>query len=102
MIFTSFEFIAFFAVVLAGRSLLRNLAAEKWFLIAASCAFYVSWNAPCLFLILLTSFTDYSIARKIGQTTAPTSRRRLLLASLVFNLGLLGFFKYSNFFLGNI
>jgi hypothetical protein len=39
MIFTTFEFVLFFAVVLAGRSLLRNFSAEKWFLLAASYLF---------------------------------------------------------------
>lgn len=102
MIFTSFEFVLFFALVVGIRSCLRNFNAEKWFLLAVSLAFYMSWSVPCVLLILFTSMTDYTIARKIGRTTHPVSRRRLLVMSLVFSLGLLGFFKYANFFLGNL
>jgi alginate O-acetyltransferase complex protein AlgI len=53
-------------------------------------------------LILFTSVLDYSIGRKLSQTTDPTSRKRLLVVSLVANLGLLGFFKYSGFVLENL
>jgi len=102
MIFTSFEFIAFFLAVLLLRSLLRRASSDKWLLVVASICFYISWSLPCVVLILLTSVVDYSIGRKLGQTTVPASRRRLLLTSLVVNLGLLGFFKYTNFLLENL
>jgi alginate O-acetyltransferase complex protein AlgI len=62
----------------------------------------MSWSPLGVLLILFTSLSDYSIARKLGNTTHPTSRRRLLVISLVVNLGLLGFFKYGNFFLENL
>src|SRR3954470_2040653 len=101
MIFTSFEFVLFFALVVLVRCTLRSASADKWFLLAASCAFYLSWSVPCIFLILFTSLADFSIGRKMGQTTAPEGRKRLLWLSLAINLGLLGFFKYSNFFLEN-
>lgn len=102
MMFTSFEFVLFFAVLVMVRTCLRNFSAEKWFLLAASIAFYMSWSIPCVLLILFTSLADYSIARKIGHTSHPASRRRLLVMSLMLSLGLLGFFKYANFFLENI
>jgi alginate O-acetyltransferase complex protein AlgI len=101
MNFTSYEFVLFFALVLLVRSCFHNFGAEKWFLLVASCAFYLSWSPPCLLLILFTSVMDYSIGRKLGRTIHPGSRRWLLVTSLVFNLGLLGFFKYANFFLEN-
>lgn len=102
MSFTSYEFVLGFALLLLVRSRLRSLSAEKWFLLAASCAFYMSWSVPCVLLILFTALADYAIGRKLGHTAHPTSRRRLLVTSLVFNLGLLGFFKYANFFLANV
>ena len=102
MIFTSFEFVTFFALVVLIRSCLRNFTAEKWLLLTASICFYLSWSIPCLFLILFTSIADYSIGRKLGRTTAPASRRRLLVVSLLVNLGLLGFFKYGNFFFESV
>jgi alginate O-acetyltransferase complex protein AlgI len=102
MIFTSFEFIAFFALVVLIRSCFRSLTADKWFLLIASLCFYLSWSIPFVFLILFTSITDYSIGRKIGRTVEPASRRRWLTLSLIIDISLLGFFKYGNFFVENI
>src|SRR2546423_6676887 len=99
MIFTSFEFLLFFAVVVLVKSSLRSPGAQKWFLLAASCVFYLSWSVPCLLLILFTSLSDYSIGARMGQTDAPKARQKLLIASLAINLGLLGFFKYRHLFL---
>jgi len=101
MNFTSFEFILFFATVMVVKSCLRNFSAEKWFLLAASLAFYMSWSVPCVLLILFTSLADYSIARRLARTANLLSRRRLLVLSLGINLGLLIFFKYADFFLEN-
>jgi len=102
MNFTSYEFILFFAAVLLISRGLRPGGAEKWFLLAASCVFYLSWSVPCLLLILFTAVSDYFLTQRMGRTTEAGARRRLLLASLVCNLGLLGFFKYANFFLENL
>jgi alginate O-acetyltransferase complex protein AlgI len=102
MNFTSFEFVLFFALVVGVRRCLRNFSAEKWFLLVASLAFYLSWSVPCVVFILFTSLADFFITQKMGRTPHPGSRRRLLVISLVFNLGLLGFFKYANFFLENL
>jgi alginate O-acetyltransferase complex protein AlgI len=99
--FTSFEFVLFFIVVMGLRSCCRNLSAEKWFLLAASLAFYLTWSVPCILLILFTSLSDYFITRRLAHAVHPGPRLRLLLTSLVFDLGLLGFFKYANFFLEN-
>src|SRR5437899_4519853 len=102
MIFTSFEFLLFFAVVVLVKSCLGNFPAQKWFLLGASCLFYITWSAPCLLLILFTAISDYSIGARMAKTMEPRARKRLLVMSLMINLGLLAFFKYSNFFMANI
>ncbi|HEV2327262.1 MAG TPA: MBOAT family O-acyltransferase [Verrucomicrobiae bacterium] len=102
MIFTSFEFILFFALVLSVRSCLRSFNAEKWFLLAASYIFYMSWSVPCGFLILATSLTDYFVGVGLGRIENERKRKCLLAVSIVANLGVLGFFKYTNFFLANL
>jgi len=102
MIFTSFEFVLFFAAVLLIRSYLRNFNVEKWFLLIASYLFYMSWSVPCAFLILLTSFVDYFVGVGLGRIKNQRKRKLLLIVSIVANLGVLGFFKYTNFFLGNM
>ena len=102
MIFTSFEFLLFFAAVLLIRSRISKFTAEKWFLLISSYVFYMSWSIPCGALILFTSLVDYGIGRQLGRIEQNYRRRALLVLSLVLNLGLLGFFKYTNFLLENV
>ena len=102
MIFTSFDFALFFALIVIARICLGRFTAEKWLLLGASLVFYISWSVPCVALIFLTSLLDWSIARKLGHTADARARKRLLVTSLVVSLGLLGFFKYGNFILENV
>src|SRR5438132_9994891 len=102
MIFTSFEYVIFFAAVLLIRSSLRNFGAEKWFLLIASYIFYMSWSIPCGFLILFTSVTDYFVGIGLGKIEGQHRRKLLLVVSVLANLGVLGYFKYTNFFLDNV
>jgi alginate O-acetyltransferase complex protein AlgI len=102
MIFTSFEYVLFFAGVLIVRVFLRNFAVEKWFLLVASYIFYMSWSIPCGFLILATSLTDYFVGIGLGRIQNTTKRKLLLIVSIFANLGVLGYFKYTNFLLANV
>ena len=102
MIFTSFEYVAFFVLLLGGRSLMRSFSAEKWFLLGASYLFYMSWSIPCGFLILGTSVIDYFVGVGLGKIEDQRKRKLLLVLSIVANLGVLGFFKYTNFLLDNV
>ena len=60
--------------------------------------FYGWWSWRFLSLIMLSSFLDYTIGLKMHQSNEKIFRKRLLYASLAFNLGMLGVFKYFNFF----
>jgi alginate O-acetyltransferase complex protein AlgI len=102
MIFTSFEYVIFFAAVLLVRSSLRNFSAEKWFLLIASYVFYMSWSIPCGFLILFTSLVDYFVGVGLGRIENSAKRKALLVVSIVANLGVLVYFKYINFLLDNV
>ena len=102
MIFTSFEYVLFFAVVLLVRSCLRSFTLEKWFLLVASYVFYMSWSIPCGLLILATSVVDYFVGVGLGRIEDQRKRKLLLVVSIVANLGVLGFFKYTNFLLANV
>ena len=72
---------------------------RKYWLLAASCFFYMYWN-PVLILLLLTSTViDYSCGRGIEKYGNNRKRRKLfLLVSIFMNLGILFFFKYRDFF----
>lgn len=102
MTFTSFEFAAFFLFVLGARGLFRNFLAAKWFLLLTSLVFCIISSVSCAIVILFITFVDFSIGRRLGQTTDQGHRKKLLVLSLLISLGLLGFFKYTNFLLENI
>lgn len=75
-------------------------------LIVASLVFYAAWNVPFVSLIVISAAIDYTAGRLLGREDADgddRGRRKLILAvSLAVNLGLLGYFKYANFFLDNL
>lgn len=98
MTFTAPHFALFFVVVLAFWARLRG-PARKYFLLAASYVFYGYWSLGFLALLAGTTVVDATIARSIGATDNAARRKRLLVLSIVVNLGVLGFFKYCNFFI---
>lgn len=67
-------------------------------LLVASYVFYGWWDVRFLSLILLSTVVDWAMARRIHATGDAGRRKKLLLVSLIGNLGLLGFFKYWGFF----
>jgi len=69
------------------------------FLLAASYLFYGWWDWRFLLLMIGSTTIDFIIAKKIEDISDPTKRRLLLIASLLVNFSILGFFKYFNFFL---
>ena len=108
MLFNSFPFIfAFLPITVLGYELLRRHASRRsthiW-LIAASCVFYAYWNAAFLALLFVSIVVNFGIGRTL-QTLANTRdarARALLIVGLLWNLGLLGYFKYANFFVDNL
>ncbi len=72
------------------------------FLLIASYFFYGYWNYKFLPLLLFSTFVDYYIGIQIEKTEDKKREKKLLLTSLFMNLGVLGFFKYSNFVIDNI
>lgn len=99
MIFHSFAFLVFFVVVVALHWRLPHRG-RTWLLLAASWVFY-GWIHPWFVgLIVFTTCVDYWAAR--GIAARPERRRVWLALSLGANLGMLGFFKYFNFFADNV
>lgn len=100
MLFSSFIFVLFLAIVLPVYYLLSHRLQNLWLLLA-SYVFYGYWDWRFLSLLALSTAVDYLLAR--GMEAAPDPRRRKVLVALsvVVNLGILGFFKYFNFFVGS-
>src|ERR1700681_2463685 len=106
MLFNSFEFLlAFLPVVVAGYFAFNRLSG-RWgntWLVAASLFFYAWWRAEYLALLAASIAVNFTVGRAIMRRAAqglPT--RAILIAGIAFNLALLGYFKYANFFMENL
>ena len=104
MLFNSLTFAAFLPIVFVLYWFLahRNLRCQNLLIVAASYVFYGWWDWRFLSLIIISSLTDYLIGLGLGKTARPSARKVLLVVSILVNLGLLGFFKYSNFFIDSL
>ncbi len=100
MLFNSIDFAVFFPIffilywLVSDKLKLRNI-----FLLVASYFFYGWWDWRFLFLIAFSSFVDYYVGKQLYKTEGKSKRKRLLLVSLLVNLGFLVYFKYTNFFI---
>ncbi|WP_330444567.1 MBOAT family O-acyltransferase [Flavivirga abyssicola] len=70
-------------------------------LLVASYVFYGWWDYRFLFLIIFSTIVDFSIGLGLSKENHLKRRKVLLITSVLVNLGLLGFFKYYNFFIDN-
>jgi len=101
MLFNSIEFLVFLPIVfiLYWFVINKNLKLQNLFIIAASYFFYGWWDWRFLGLIILSSIIDYTIGILLSKSESSKQRKFYLLVSILFNLSILGFFKYYNFFL---
>ncbi len=103
MLFNSIDFAIFLPIVfiLYWFVTQKKLKLQNLLLLVASYIFYGWWDWRFLSLIIFSSFVDYFIGVALSKTKISKKRKLLLLASILVNLGFLGFFKYYNFFLEN-
>ncbi|MFG0263068.1 MAG: MBOAT family O-acyltransferase, partial [Novipirellula sp. JB048] len=99
MLFTQPEFLIFFLGVLAAVWMTRRVRLRNAILLAASYYFYAYWDVRFCLLLAFSTLMDFGIARAMGSNDNAVFRRRLLTLSVVVNRGVLGFFKYFNFFI---
>ncbi len=101
MVFNSYSFIVFFLPVTLFGFYFFARKSRQWaavWLILASLFFYGSWDYRFIPILLTSIVVNYSACKRIISAT-PTSGRWWLTAAIAFNLLLLGFFKYVNFFI---
>src|ERR1700745_3333567 len=100
MLFNSFQYWIFFLIV-AVLFYSIPFRISKLLLLCASYVFYMWWDPRFIVLILTSTVVDYFLGIWLEVTSG--RRKKLLLAvSLVVNLGILGFFKYYDFFAGSL
>ena len=102
MLFNSIDFAIFLPVVfLLFWFVTKTRKQQNGLIVLASYVFYGWWDWRFLSLILFSTVVDYTIGIQLGMTERINKRKLLLWTSLAVNLGLLGFFKYYNFFVDN-
>lgn len=103
MLFNSYEFIFVFLpiVVLIYYFLNKRkliLAAKAW-LAVSSLLFYSWWNLQFLPLLLLSILVNYGLGRMLSSGAVRVNRKGFLIAGIIFNVGLLCYYKYADFFI---
>lgn len=100
MLFNSFDFAIFLPLffLIYWFFFNKNLKLQNIFIVLSSYLFYGWWDYRFLSLIIVSTLIDYWVGRNLITVQKENKRRTLLILSIIVNLGLLGFFKYYNFF----
>ena len=97
MLFNSVDFLVFFAFVITISVIIKNKNFSYVFLVAVSYFFFYFSNNFLISLLVFSTVLDFYIAKAIWSTDDKSKKKKLLLISIIGNLGLLGFFKYADF-----
>ena len=101
MLFNSIEFLLFLPTIfiLYWFVFNKNLKYQNTLILVSSYVFYGWWDYRFLSLIFLSTVVDYIIGLNIPKQNSEKNQKLLLWCSVLFNLSVLGFFKYYNFFI---
>jgi D-alanyl-lipoteichoic acid acyltransferase DltB (MBOAT superfamily) len=97
MLFNSLAFLIFIPLFMLAYWPAQGRA-RLWVMLLGSLVFYAWWDWRFIFLLLFSALVDYSLGILLENERDDAMRRRLIVISVCINLGLLGFFKYFNFF----
>src|SRR5438477_11950818 len=99
MLFPTLGFLLFFLIVAAAMAVLgTRFAAKKTVLVIASYYFYAQWDWRFCLLLAGSTGLSYLAGRLIGMTERADRQRLVLGLAVAAHLGLLGIFKYLDFF----
>lgn len=103
MLFNSIDFALFLPIVflLYWFGTFKNIKYQNALIAIASYVFYGWWDWRFLSLIIFSTIVDFTVGLAIANQNLRLNKRILLWISISVNLGLLGFFKYYNFFVEN-
>jgi D-alanyl-lipoteichoic acid acyltransferase DltB (MBOAT superfamily) len=103
MIFTTAAFWLFLLLVLAGYSLVyRKLALRNLYLFLISMFFYYKAGGLFLLILIFVTVVDFTCGILMVRSKSVAGKRFVVLLSLISNLGLLGYFKYTGFIVSTI
>jgi len=97
MLFNTLDFIIFFVIILTTLVLVRNRKFHHIFLLLASYFFLYYSNNYFIVLLIISTILDFYVAQGIAKSNNKKHQKLLLISSLAGNLGMLGFFKYTDF-----
>jgi alginate O-acetyltransferase complex protein AlgI len=99
MCFNSYEFALFFALLFPLYWLVGKWPrVQNVVLLAAGYYFYASWNPKFLAILVLSTVMDFACGLWVDRVESARRRRAVVALSMALNLGMLGYFKYYNFF----
>ena len=99
MLFNSYIFIGFFLLTyVVYLALHRSTRGQNLALLLASYVFYGFWDWRFLGLLAVSTLVDFTVGRALHRARGERRRKLLLTVSACTNLGILGFFKYYDFF----
>jgi alginate O-acetyltransferase complex protein AlgI len=100
--FSSLIFVHLFLPVFLILYWITPRPAKNWAAIAGSLAFY-AWGAPRFLPVVMgLALIDFAVSIRIADTASPRPRKLLLAAGITMHVGVLVYFKYSNFFVGEL
>lgn len=103
LLFNSTFFLFFFIVIMLFYPIFANkVKVRTWYLMLISVYFYYKTSGSFVILLILTSLINFALGAGIHKAHSKAGKRGLLLLSLVWNLGSLGYFKYTNFLITTI
>ena len=98
MIFSSTYFIYYFLIIFLILYFITPKKFKNYTLLLGSLFFYFYGDSKYIVLLLISSLVNYILGRLISKK----NKKLFLIIGLIFNFGLLFYFKYFNFFLSNI
>lgn len=98
MPFNSLIFLGFIFVVFIVYPRMPHRR-QNIFLILASYTFYGYWNWRFIFILFTLTIINFFVGQYLGKSIKQKRRKRIVILATVFNLSILGFFKYFNFFI---
>ncbi len=103
MLFNTIDFAIFLPLVFLLYWFVtnKNLKLQNLLIVISSYVFYGWWDYRFLGLIFFSTLVDFTIGLQLSREKPKLNRKLLLWSSIIVNIGLLGFFKYYNFFLDN-
>jgi len=103
VLFPTFEFALFFSGVFLVSWLLRpHPQAWRWFLLAASFVFYGAFEWVYCLLLAFSILANQGFALALHRQPDERRRKPILAAAVVVNLGILGYYKYTDFFIESV